>query len=289
MRHLRQIIIALLIGLTFLFNIERLDFGTENIVDIDSFVYILSILASLLVIILPVFWYSHVSVSIAFWMGIYLLSKLFIFNERPLLGGVYTYLSITEITLLSISIWLSYFLNRAIRDFEKAVENITLQNDSRRIRHLDDALEDVQIEMFRSRHNHHPLSIVVVAPEPESIQQNLHQAVQEAQQTMLRSYVINSMAQTLSKYLRRTDLILEEHHKGRFIILCPDTNRTDLSVLVEYIQSTLGEVLNVSVKCGMATFPDEALTFEELVKHAEGKLDVKDGRLKPPLFVLKGA
>jgi len=281
MRHLRQLVIASLIGLTLLFNIERLDFGKENIIDIDSFVYVLGFLAALAIIILPLFWRSPISMVITFWIGVYFLCKLFIFNQRPLLGGLYTYLSITEITLLTISIWFAHILARAIRDFEKAVENITLRSPSRRIRQINDAAEDIQIEMFRSRHHHHPLSVVVIEPKPESIQSTLHRAVQEVQQTMLRNYVINSMAQTIGKYLRRTDLILEQRDQGRFIILCPETNARELKLLVEYIQTIAKKQLGTAVACGVATFPDEALTFEELVQQAETHLRQANGHNHP--------
>jgi hypothetical protein len=272
MRHLRRLIIASLIGVTLLFNIERLDFGRENIVDIDSFVYVLGIIAAISIITLPILWRAHVAALLVLWPSIYLLGKLFIFNQRPLLGGIYTYLSITEVTLLAIAIWLSHLLARAIHDFEQAVENITLRSASRRVRRLNEAMEDIQIEMFRSRHNHHPLSVVVVEPKPESIQASLHQAVREVQETMLHSYIINSLAQTLSKYLRRTDMILEQRDVGRFIILCPETSVGDLNLLVEYIQTIVAKQLGTAVACGVATFPNEALTFEELIHRAEAQL-----------------
>jgi hypothetical protein len=89
---------------------------------------------------------------------------------------------------------------------------------------------------------------------------------------MMHSYIINSMAQTLSKYLRRTDLILEQRDQGRFIILCPETSVGDLNLLVEYIQTIVTKQLGTAVACGVATFPREALTFEELVHRAESQL-----------------
>jgi GGDEF domain-containing protein len=191
------------------------------------------------------------------------------FEGHPLLGGIYTYLSITEIALLLLLIWLARRLASGLRDFEEAVERITFSNANKRIRHLYEADEEIQIEMFRSRHNHHPLSIILVEPDPESIQTTFHQLVQEVQQTMINGYVINSMAQTLCKYLRRTDWILEQRDQGRFIVLCPETNAADSKLLVEYIQAIAREQLGTSVTYGVATFPDQAITFEELVHQAE--------------------
>ncbi len=275
MRHLAQSIVILLIGVTIFYNIERLDIGEANIIDIDSFIYIFGFIAVISTIKMPILRRSNMAVSMVLWLGAYLLIKLLLwifFVGRPLMGGIYTYLSITEMSLLLILIWLAHRLASGLRDFEEAVERITFSDTNRRVKQLREVDEEIQIEMFRSRHNHHPLSVIVVEPNPESIQTTFHHLVQEIQQTMISGYVINNMAQTLGKYLRRTDLILEQRDRGRFIVLCPETSAVDSNLLVEYIQTVAGEQLGVSVTYGVATFPDEAVTFEELIHQAESRL-----------------
>ena len=103
----------------------------------------------------------------------------------------------------------------------------------------------------------------------------------EVQQAMMNTYVSRSMAQTLSKYIRRTDLIMEQTDQERFVILCPDTNATDVALLAEYLQVVAQEELSTSVVCGTATFPDEAITFEELMRQAETRLDHGNGYENP--------
>jgi len=132
--------------------------------------------------------------------------------------------------------------------------------------------------MFRSRHNHHPLSIIFVKPDPDAIQATLHRLAQEVQQTMLSGYVINNMARTLRKYLRPTDLILEQRDQGRFIIVCPETNAAESKLVVEYIECVAMEQLGTPIAYGTATFPDEAVTFEELMRWAEAALHGSNGK-----------
>jgi GGDEF domain-containing protein len=114
--------------------------------------------------------------------------------------------------------------------------------------------------------------VVVVEPEPDSIQVALHRTVQEVQQAMMTRYVITSLARVFNKVLRRIDVVIEQREQGRFVILCPETNATGSNVLADRIQAAVAEQLGVSVKCGTASFPDEALTFEELVRQAESHL-----------------
>ena len=275
MRQLARSITTLLIGVAVFYNIERLDIGEVNAVDIDSSIYILGFIAIISIIGIPALRRSDPLVLIVIWLGEYLLVKLLLlafFDGRPLLGSFYTYLSITEMALLLILTWLAHKVAIGLRDFEEAVERITFSNGHQRIRQLREAEEEIQIEMFRSRHHHRPLSVIVVEPDPESIQTALHHLVQEVQRAMLSGYVVNNMAQTLAKYLRRTDLILEQRDRGRFLILCPETDAADSKPLVEHIQTVVREQLDISIAYGTATFPDEAVTFEELVHQAESHL-----------------
>ena len=121
-------------------------------------------------ITLPVLQRSSVVVSIFLWAGIYLLAKLlflFFFDGRPLLGGVYTYLAITELALLSIRVWLAHDFAIGLHEFAEAVERITFWSLDRQVRQYHGVDEDIQVEMFRCRHNHHPLSIILIKPDHE--------------------------------------------------------------------------------------------------------------------------
>jgi GGDEF domain-containing protein len=86
---------------------------------------------------------------------------------------------------------------------------------------------------------------------------------------MMARYVITSLARIISKQLRRTDMVLDQHERGRFIIISPDTSASSSETLAQRIKSAAAEQLGVTVSCGVASFPDEALTFEELVHQAE--------------------
>ena len=122
--------------------------------------------------------------------------------------------------------------------------------------------------------------MVIVEPDSRSIQEVLSTSLKEVRQLILNSYVVNRMSSTLSKYLRRTDMILAQPDQSRFIIVCPDTSAQELKLLVEYIQVVAQEQLKTTVECGMATFPGDALTFEELIHKAETRLQTLNGHKK---------
>jgi GGDEF domain-containing protein len=269
MTHLRRSVVALVINLAIFYNIERLDFGARDVVDIQSFVYILGLAGVLSVLLVPWLARQRVTISLVIWAGIYFVFKLLIFSNRPLLGDVYTYLTITEIALLLISVWWAHDVGRLLLDFEEAVKNITFADISRRVRKLEDAQEDIQTELIRSRRHNHPLTVMVVEPEADSIQVALNRTIEEVQRAMMTRYVTTSLARVISNQLRRTDMVLDQRDKGRFVILSPDTNAANAAALADRIQAAAAVQLGVLVSCGVASFPDEALTFEELVHQAK--------------------
>jgi hypothetical protein len=273
MNHLLQSIVALILVLTIFFNIERLDIGTENALNIETFVYLFGAVAAIFTISfkLPVTPRYRFYGTLILWLGIYLISKLYLFGRNPLLGDTYTYLTITEVAFLSILIFSAHKLAYNLHDFEQAVRNITFAG-SNKIQDLEKATEKIQNEIFRSCHYHHALSVIVVEPEPSSIRVSINRIVQEIQQKMITRYVLTGLDKLLKDELRQIDLVVKEDDKGRFIVLCPETDISELAQLTTRIQAAAMARLGLTVTCGTATFPEEAVTFDSLVNQAEQRL-----------------
>ncbi len=100
----------------------------------------------------------------------------------------------------------------------------------------------------------------------------LNRSIQDVQRAMMSRYVASSMVRVLDNALRRTDLMLQHREAGRFVLICPETDPASLKGLIERIRSAASQRLGVSVNCGIASFPDGALTFDELLNKAESQL-----------------
>jgi GGDEF domain-containing protein len=274
MKRLRLAAIALVVGLTLLFNIQRLDFGQENGIQVDPFVYPLSGLAVVATIMIPALgqWPAYLSLSL--WLSLYIAAKLLVPETHPLFGGTYSYVSLTEVVLLSGATWLARAFAARLKEFEQAVENLTFSTMSQRVRRLSQAEEQIKTELFRSRRHHRPLTLMVVEPEPITFQLAVSRIVREIQEAMMGRYVLTRLGRALSDHLRRTDLLLEQDKRGRFILLCPETDAAASTEVAARVRST-AEHLGIAVNCGVATFPDEALTFEALLQEAESDLQVR--------------
>ena len=272
MKQLRRSVVALLVFLAIFYNIERLDFGRQNSINIQSVVYVVGIVAVVSIILVPMLWRAQLVLSVLLWSSVLVVCKLLVPENRPLWGDIYTYLFITELVLLNILVALAHHVARNLHEFEEVVKNITFAEVSRRVKNLSDVEEDIQTELLRSRRHHYPLTVMVIQPDPQSIRAVLHRMVQEVQQAMMGRYVITSLARVIGDQLRRTDIIVDQHEQNRFVVISPDTSTSNSIILANRIKVAAAERLGVELCCGVASFPDEALTFEELIGQAESQL-----------------
>lgn len=273
MTHLRKSIVNLIACLAVFYNIERMDFGQNNVVNIATFVYVLATIAVLFTVrsrrLARISTFALIATSI----GAYLIVGLWMFRKHGFWHHANIYLMISEVTFLSILVWMAHGLTRSMCDFEEAVANITLAGVSRPPKLLEEGMKQVQDQMYLSRRYDRPLSVVVVECDPHSVEVMLNHAVRDVQQAMMSRYVASGMVRVLDGELRRTDLVLQHKESGRFVLVCPETDGISLSSLIDRIRTAATENLGVSVSCGIASFPDGALTFDELLNKAEHQLD----------------
>jgi hypothetical protein len=116
------------------------------------------------------------------------------------------------------------------------------------------------------------LSVIVVEPDRQSFEYSLPRIIEEMQRATKNRFARVKLAQTMEKHLRLMDLILEEEGgNNHFIILCPEVDREGSAVIVERVKAVMNQV-GIAVQCRIATFPEDALTFEGLVNQAKAKL-----------------
>ena len=88
---------------------------------------------------------------------------------------------------------------------------------------------------------------------------------------MLERLAVAKIGQILSDYARNTDMVLRDRD-GSFILICPETDNKNMSILANRINGAVLKSLDVDIHWGSASFPDEAITFDDLVQTAKQRL-----------------
>jgi hypothetical protein len=234
-----------------------------------SFVYVIGITAVFVLIALPRSRQIHLHAWFVIWTAIYAACKFLFFDETLLDGGGYIYITITEMAFLLFIILLAYRITLHLQDFEEAVINISFSGIKERILGQENGWNAMQTEINRGRRYQRPVSVVAIEPEPSSVEAALHRSVREVQQAMMSRYVFMGLARIVSQQMRRMDLAVEQEGKNRLLIVCPETDQQSVEGLMQRIKQIAHQQLGLSIGYGIASFPDAALTAEQLVKQAE--------------------
>lgn len=269
MKRLRWWTLALILQLAIFYNLERLRLDRTTLIDIELFPYVLVLVAVLATIAIPALSRLPQAVSLVGWTVVYVVGHVTLLPQVPILASDHIYVFIVEITMLALAVALATQVARALQEFMRAVEQVTIPDAERWVLELDHAADAIRTEVNRSRRYQRPLSVLVVEPRLDTLRFTLERIFAEVQQSIARHYAIVNLARLLRVTLRRTDVItLEDRRRGRFIVLCPETSSDGAAVLKSRIERFAPQELGFEVACGRGLFPDDALTFEDTVKIA---------------------
>ena len=284
MKSLRYSLIGICIWFFFLYNIEKL-FGVVNIA---TYVYVLTLVYAVLIIVLrplqrmPLY-------------GLLLSSLIpYIILEiqagRPITGTGLPII-VTEISALWITVVLIRNLAGGIEDVRESIASLTLGNLNQETETFDTGQSQIYHEIRRSRRFKRPASLLAISATDHSTQISLDRFIKEAQYEIIDKYVCARVAKFLAGELLEPYIILRRD--DRFIIFLPETDRDDALEIIKQISATAQEKLNLEFKVGLATFPDEAVTFETLLQNAEADMisskSAQKDKITPPSPQIKGA
>jgi hypothetical protein len=265
MRKLQDSILSLLIHVVILFNIERLDLDARDVIDLDSIVYILTVVVMVLILSIKRLAGLRQPILLSLATGVFFIVKLL--SNRPLIGDIYTYLSFTELGLFLVAVFLVQNVAINLKEFEQNAHTFSFAN-VRKVKRVQEAYKEIEAEIYRSRRFRRPLSVIVLEHDTKDLQTNVKKLSEEAQRAMMEQYFSVILAKELASQLRETDMLLENDKNGRLLILSPDTGVSESETLIKRLYS-LTKGSDFSIKFGAATFPEHALAFEHLLDHAE--------------------
>ncbi|HEX6287621.1 MAG TPA: hypothetical protein VFZ66_00445 [Herpetosiphonaceae bacterium] len=272
MLRLNRYILALVLWLSFLFNIERLDLniGKPDVFNISYSVYLAAALMVVVGLMLPQWrrrstWLVQSIALIAFIVA----SSI---NDRPNWGGGYTYLSLFELASILVTATLAHQVGRLSADFIDTVRSLVFTDTEGRVYDMHEADSIIKREMQYTRRVNRPLSIVLIEADGNGSQVNLQATAQEIQRLLARRYSLMALSRLVARTLRRTDFVLDQANEGRLVLVAPEMHKQQTDSIITRLNEQAQRRLGISLRSGVASFPDQGVTFEELLFQAEQDL-----------------
>jgi GGDEF domain-containing protein len=271
MTNLKRSFFGAAIYLALIFVLGQMDYADRPIINFASYFYLAVMVAVPLTLFFPSISRVSVYVPMFVWAGVYLV-LLQIINRNYTANQGELPVVVLEFILLEVGVWYAHQLAVQISHAESIMDALALSAFPNQARNIDSENQRIKIELTRSRRYHRPLGVVVIEVESEA-EKITREMLKGIQHDLLSRFTTARVGQIIDDRIRQTDLVLRDQ-KGRFIVLCPETDFSSAGLLGKRISQAIKERTNLGVLWGVAAFPDEALTFEDLLQKARERLVV---------------
>lgn len=263
MKHLRFKLAAILAWFFFIYNIEKL-FGVVNIA---TYVYVLIFIYSImLALIRPL---QRLALH---WLLLASLLPYFILKAQSgvAISGIGLPLLVTEICAILITVVLIRNMSNGLEEIREAITKLTLGNLTKGSEAFDSGQSRVYREIRRARRYQRPASLLAISTTPYSKEISLDRFIKDAQHQIIDEYIAARVSNLLANEIGDPGVILRRDK--HFITLLPETDQEKAIEMANKLRTAAQENLGLEFKVGMATFPDEAVTFESLLQNAEADM-----------------
>jgi hypothetical protein len=269
MTNLKRSFFWAAIYLALIFVLGQADYAGRPIINFASYFYLAVIVAVPVTLFFPSISRVSVYVPLLVWAGVYLV-LLQIINRNYSANQGELPVIVLEFLLLEGGVWFAHQLALQISHAESVMDALALSAFPNRANDIDSENQRIKIELTRSRRYHRPLSLVVIESESED-EKTTREMLKSIQHDLLNRFTSARVGQIIDDRIRQTDLVLRDR-RGRFIILCPETDLENASLLAGRIAQAVKERTSLKVLWGAAAFPEEALTFDDLLQKARERL-----------------
>jgi len=290
MTNLKRAFFWAAIYIAVIFVLGQADYTGRPIINFASYFYLTVMIAIPVTLFFPSVSRVSAFVPLAVWAGVYLVLLQMIDRDLSANAGEFSVL-ILEFILLEAGVWFVHQLAFQIGHAESIMDALALSAFPNRAHDIDAESQRIKIELTRSRRYHRPLSLMVIESETAD-QKTTREMLKSVQQDLLNRFTSARVGQIIDDRIRQTDLVLRDH-KGRFIVLCPETDLANTVLLAKRICQAVRERTNLPVLWGVAAFPEEALTFDDLLQKASERLilsaGTKDEQIAIPSHINQGS
>lgn len=269
MTNLRRYFLWCALYLALVFALGQADYLSRPLINFASYFYLLAMIGVPATLFFPHITRVPAAVPMGISAGVYAILSFIINRGRSTTSSDFSVI-VLEFLLLEFGIWLAYRLAEQITHAESVIDELAIEAFPHRAQELDEGSHRVRTEFNRSRRYHRPLSLLLLEVDPQSHNDN-GEVLKAIQYDIVNRFTVARVGQIIDDQLRQTDLVLRDR-RWCYVIICPETDLSAALLLAQRITETVKEKTGLTIHWGAAAFPEEALTFDDLLKKARQRL-----------------
>ena len=273
MTNLRRYFLWCALYLAMIFALGQADYLSRPLINFASYFYLMAMIGVPVTLFFPHITRVSAAVPMVITAGVYAILSFVINRGRTTTSTDFSVI-VVEFLLLEFGIWLAYRLAEQITHAESVIDELAVEAFPHRAQEIDEGSHRVRTEFNRSRRYHRPLSVLLMEVDPQSHNDN-GEVLKAIQYDIVNRFTVARVGQIIDDQLRQTDLVLRDR-RWCYVIVCPETDLSSALLLAQRITETVKEKTGVTIHWGAAAFPEEALTFDDLLKKARQRLSHGD-------------
>ncbi|MEI6290352.1 MAG: hypothetical protein WCP19_07970 [Chloroflexota bacterium] len=277
MKNITTPLILIVIYLAIVFNFETVTITNSVELKIHSYLDLLIMVMIVFSMLFSLFSKLPGYANLAFWLTVYF--AVWIIVPKDPSPQITLTVTIVEVLCVSIgALLVSEFIHRLV-EMDKTLQDLIYSSFTGRTIKMEEAEFEIKNELLRSRRYQHQMTILVVKPNPESIDLLAKKSEKEINHTIARKYTLGKISEVLNATSRRPDLVIKQEGNDNFIIIAPETSGEKSALLNDRVRDAIKKNLDITVEIGTATFPEDALTFDELLRKASTNLLIPEEQI----------
>jgi len=260
MKTIRYELAGVMLWLFAFLNVERLRVPLETAAVVYGFLAV----ALLAVLLLP--WLQRLALPalLAAAGALFLVVKAV---AGPGIAAASLSVTVAELCCVLLTIAMVRRLAVALQDVEQTVESTMFAHLNGTTVPFELGQTDIYREIRRARRHSRPMSLLTVSIADGPVKATFHQIVERIQRDSAFRYATAQVARVIAEEMKDCDIVTQRD--DHFVVGLPEATRGDAEKLSQRLGSLVREQLGLDVHIGLSTFPDEEVTFERLLAHAE--------------------
>jgi len=272
MLKLRATVVFLLLWLAVLFNIERL----HEPINLASFVYVLAGVLAAAIVFTPKLRRATLLEIALVTIPVYAALKWCL--GYSFLGPALP-ITVTECVVLSVTNGLAWMVAHQIDHFMRTAADMSAVRSFAEALALEEGESLMYSEVQRARRFERNLALATVTYAGELKTDDLERLSFQAHREIARKFLESRIARRLAESTSAGDLLV--YHDGEFVLMFPEATVESARALLQGAVEELHKKLGLTIRVGLAQFPDEECTLTGLIERAEADAQSFEWQAEP--------
>ncbi len=213
--------------------------------------------------------------------AVYFGGRVALSEHMPLVSAPLSFHAMSQTGLVLVAAYLTVQIAHRCAAVDDLFRTLFVPGAARFDYDREAATEKANGTLQYCRRHSHAAGVIMLKPDVPADKAVFAEIAKRMLTEAARSAVTLKVASRVAHGLRRTDILVNCGEKGEIAVICPEADSFRLQAMITRITDDVSASLGIPVRTGSAQFPEDALTYDDLLRVASAQIDQEAGAVLP--------